>query len=80
MADQLQITIEKNVPIPTDINKRGYVQKALAPLQVGDSFVFDDASKNMNQAVTLRVAAKSLGIKLTVRKVKGTQFRAWRIE
>jgi len=75
-----QFQIEKNIPIPPKIRGRaGEMAVALAPLEVGDSFTFeDDANKNYQHRISY--TAKRMGIKITVRLIGERRYRAWRIE
>lgn len=75
-----QFQIEKNIPIPPKIRgKAGVLSVALAPLEVGDSFVFEDDANKTEQRL-LGYTAKRMGIKVTVRLIGERKYRAWRVE
>ncbi len=70
MEDQVNIQIEKNVPLPT---RTIY---PWAEMKIGDSFVCE---LTLNQRAGMCANAKNAGIKVATRK-GGDKFRIWRIE
>ena len=69
--------IEKNVELPKIMGRAA--SYPFGTMEVGDSFAYStEKPGNVNSA--LRHAAKRVGIKLTIRAIDETSFRAWRIE
>lgn len=71
--------IDKDIPIPPKIRgKAGEVAITLGAMEVGDSFVFED-NANKGQQLRIKYAAQKLGMRITVRRLGDSQFRAWRV-
>lgn len=70
-----KIKVDKGIPMPErNFGKKslGYVQQALASMDVGDSFVHANTSSAF-------AAARKLGIKISYRtELRG--YRIWRVE
>jgi hypothetical protein len=76
-SNDVEIVIEKNVPVPSEVERGGkYMQacKAIASMDVGDSFVFPSPSTPS----PLYTAAKNSGVKIAVRKIGAQEFRVFR--
>jgi len=73
--------IEHGVLVPPAPRKKGqgYIQVLLKTMRPGDSFVVS-GDKIYSGAQSVRLAAKSLGIKTTQRKLDDGTIRVWRVE
>lgn len=67
-------SIDKNVPLPGMHGVTGTLRR----LEVGDSFLIQDASPSHRTQVYH--AASRLGIKVSVRVIGANELRVWRVE
>lgn len=75
----MSIQIEKNIPIPAVTRAPyGEYSKVLANMEVGDSFTAEGDNMGTLQS-RIRQSAKSLGIKITARKIEEGKLRVWRV-
>lgn len=78
--NEMQIVIEKGVPIPPAAigrKTKGQLRLSLEAMEVGDSFVLHGKGISLNGAVYN--IGKAIGRKFTTRKI-GNDVRVWRIK
>ena len=72
----MNITIERNVPIPRRYKSRNEYPTILGSMKVGESFVLETDSQRQG----FLSAAKRYGFSITSRKIDGGGYRVWRVE
>lgn len=77
-------TIEKDIPVvPRNAYVNGTfnqeIREVLQKMETGDSFAYEDATPTKTLNRTIRAIGKSLGYKITVRRIKDGQFRTWKL-
>lgn len=70
-----KFTIETGVPIPKgyQYGDQHLLRETMRAMNIGESFIFQNQSAAIN-------ASKSVGIKITTRKISGEGFRIWRLK
>jgi len=73
--EQIEVNIEKGIPIPPKARTKVGLTDALRRCEVGDSFLIETANRTGMYSI-----AYNLGVKIVVRKINKQQYRIWRSE
>lgn len=75
--------IEKDIPVvPRQSASAPFVaevKEALAKMEPGDSFAYQDATPSRAINRTVRAIAKTMSVKVTVRRLGDGKFRVWKL-
>lgn len=74
-----EIKIEKDIPVPSILQKADPKQSPLWPMEVNDSFVAPVSDKGTWYTRTTRFKQRT-GRVFTVRKLNDKEIRVWRIK
>lgn len=75
----MELTIEKDIPIPAKISHGANSWSILSEMKVGDSVAVSQTNNPNSRRATIASSARHYGVKVTIRS-EGDNFRVWRIK